>query len=54
MISDKRPVGTSFPEGVTEIGDGAFFDCYKLTSVDIPDPNAIVTGAFDSGVTVNQ
>ena len=52
--SDVAPWGTSITkvvieDGVTNIGEYAFFDCSSLTSVNIPDSvTSICDGAFDS------
>lgn len=42
-------VSCSIPEGVTSIGDGAFFTCRKLEEIEIPDGvNSIGSNAFSS------
>ncbi len=33
----KKDTSFAIPDGVTNIGDGAFFSCHKLTSITIPD-----------------
>ena len=36
-VYDKNIIHITIPEGVTTIGEDAFYDCSSLKSIDIPD-----------------
>ena len=43
-INDKSITEFSIPEGVTEIGNGAFIGCTSLQSIDIPNSVTKILG----------
>jgi len=47
VVAFKKPKHIIIPEGVTSIGDDAFYDCTNLTSITLPDSvTCIGNGAF--------
>ena len=47
----ERPFSVTIPDGVTEIGESAFFQCTGLTAVTIPNSVTEIGGSAFSGCT---
>ena len=44
----------TFPEGLTTIGEYAFYECTGLTSVELPSGVRLGYKAFDSNVSITR